>query len=42
MTYSKPEVEILGSATLVIQGRKTGSKPDSGDPFPATDCELDD
>ncbi len=29
MTYSKPEVSVLGDATLVIQG-KNGGAPDSG------------
>jgi hypothetical protein len=43
MTYSKPEVEVLGNAVELIQG----SKPNHGDGGSAsnpaaTDSELDD
>lgn len=44
MTYSKPEIAVLGDAARIIQGSKSGS----GDPggveaqIGASDCELDD
>lgn len=41
MTYSKPELTLLGDAALVIQGSKLGGS-DNPDPQGALDCELDD
>jgi hypothetical protein len=36
MTYSTPEVNILGEACVVIQGSKT-VKPDGSNPIPGPD-----
>jgi hypothetical protein len=43
MTYSKPEVTILGDAALVIQGSKS-SQLDQGtsQTLQMADCEFDD
>jgi hypothetical protein len=42
MTYSKPEVAVLGEAASLIQGSKAGSGDPGGLPIGVTDCELDD
>lgn len=44
MTYSKPEVAVLGDATRLILGGKTIENPDSASltVFQVPDCELDD
>jgi len=44
MNYSKPEITVLGSAALVIQGStsKNSELVDPSIPLTASDCELDD
>jgi len=45
MTYSKPEIEVLGDAARLVQGNKTSPTPDAGslaDQHDASDCEVDD
>ena len=43
MTYEKPEISVLGDATRLIQGSRTGaSEPSQGDLQGNPDCELDD
>ena len=45
MSYSKPKVETLGEAVLLIQGTKTGpdfdGPPPYGTPCPVPAYELD-
>ena len=43
MTYEKPEVTVLGAATELIRGNKSGTG-ESGDPSLHSQgaCELDD
>jgi len=45
MTYSKPEVAVLGDAAVLIQGvRKSGLEPIGPQDFKqnVADCEFDD
>ena len=43
MNYSKPEITVLGSADLVIQGPNKTTQKDSGTGYVfGSDCELDD
>ncbi len=42
MTYSKPEVIVLGEAARLVLGQRvSGSELPQGDSFQGTDCELD-
>lgn len=43
MTYSKPEVAVLGEAAVLIEGSRIGSaeQPDLKPKF-VSDCEFDD
>jgi hypothetical protein len=43
MNYNKPEIVVLGSANLTIQGSRVISGDAGGDLLQGpTDCELDD
>ena len=43
MDYTKPEVAVLGSAALVIEGNRINSGDSSNDLLEGpADCELDD
>jgi len=42
MNYSKPEVTVLGDASVVIQGQKQSVGDSSITPVLQADCELDD
>ena len=44
MTYTKPEIEVVGDAARVIQGGKHNSTDGASllDNGPIADCELDD
>lgn len=44
MTYNKPEIAVLGDASLMIQGSLKQTVPDipTSEHFDGSDCELDD
>lgn len=43
MEYTKPEVALLGDASLLIEGSKQGQPdPVAGEEIGLSDCELDD
>jgi len=42
MTYSKPQVAVLGEAVDLIQGQKISSLEVNGRPKLPADCEFDD
>jgi hypothetical protein len=44
MTYTKPELSVLGNATELILGSPTSAKESNGNTpgSKSTDCDLDD